>query len=510
MKIALFHYHLKPGGVTDVIVYSLRAMLSRLNDLEEIRLVTGIEDNTQTVLDRIRDGFNRQDGDKIRLDVLEEIAYVESEKGPDPVLLASRLEARYGEDTLWWIHNYHIGKNPGFTAALMRVADSGKRDMLFHIHDFPECGRPENLERLDSALSQPPYPSGPRIRYAVINERDRRIMSDAGLGDSVLLIANPVPLSPVVPADPDGVRNALEELCEKDNPGYIRGAPLLLYPVRAIRRKNILEAALLVKLLDVPANLIVTLPGTSAQEKKYSDLIEAAFKDGIIPGVWCPESTGDPRLSYPSLASSCDAVVSTSVQEGFGYLFLNALHWQKPLLARYLDILDGVLDLFGDYPRRFWADFRIPATPELAQKTRDAYQVKIDKIASSLQDKSVKSMTSAVSKLASGGGIDMSYLKVEDQLEILKIAMVDTEWIESARQLNREFLDSAGRTLKARAPGMDRIIESHFGEGAYVRKMADIISGFGSKTTTPAPKKVRESIRKAFGRIDYMRLLYDD
>ena len=81
---------------------------------------------------------------------------------------------------------------------------------------------------------------------------------------------------------------------------------------------------------------------------------------------------------------------------------------------------------------------------------------------------------------------------------------------QSARQLNREFLESAGRTLKARAPEMDRIIESHFGEGAYVRKFTDIISGFGSKTSTPAPKKVRESVRKAFGRIDYMRLLYDD
>ena len=510
MKIALFHYHLKPGGVTDVIVYSIRALLSRLNNLEEIRLVAGNNENTESVLERIREGFNRQTADKVRLDILNEIDYVGDGNKPDPDQLTSRLIARYDDETLWWIHNYHLGKNPSFTTALMNVAKAGSRDMLFHIHDFPECGRPENLKHLDSVLEEPPYPSGPRIRYAVINERDRRILSDAGLEKSVSLLTNPVPLSPTTTADPAGMRKALEELCLKDNPGYIPGAPILLYPVRAIRRKNILEAALFARLLDEPANLIITLPGTSVQEKGYSDIIEEAYKSGLIPGVWCPESTGDKRLSYQHLASSCDAVVSTSVQEGFGYLFLNALHWQKPLLARYLDILDGVLNLFGDYPRRFWADFRIPSTDELKEKTQTAYLEKIRKLESSLSDKSIKSMTSAVSKIAAGGGIDVSYLMVEDQLKILQLARDDAEWLEKTRLLNRELLESAGRTLKAKAPQMDRLIESHFGEGTYVRNFTEIISGFGTKSPAQSPVKIRESVRKSFGRIDYLRLLYDD
>jgi len=510
MKIALFHYHLKPGGVTDVIIFSVRALLSRLTKLKEIRLVSGSEENTDLVLEQIREGFDRQTADKVRLDVLNEIDYSEETPGPDPEQLTRRLLARYDEDTLWWIHNYHLGKNPGFTAALMNVAKSDTRDMLFHIHDFPECGRPENLRRLDSILKTPPYPSGSRIRYAVINKRDLRILSDAGLEESVSLLTNPVPLPPMPPADPLSMRKALEELCQKDNPGYIPGAPILLYPVRAIRRKNVLEAALFVKLLEEPANLIITLPGTSAQEKRYSEIVEGAYRNGLIPGVWCPEATGDERLSYQQLASSCDAVISTSVQEGFGYLFLNTLHWQKPLLARYLDILDGVLDLFGDYPRRFWADFRIPATEDLKLKTQEAYLERIKKSEVNYVDKSIKSMTSAVSKIAAGGGIDISYLKVEDQLEALKLAEKDTEWLERAKMLNKELLESAGRTLKARAPQMDRMIESYFGEGAYVRNFNEILSDFGLKKPSPSPDKVRESIGKAFGRIDNLRLLYSD
>ena len=509
MKIALFHYHLKPGGVTDVVVYSVRSLLSRMENLSEIRLVTGDAEGTEDVLDAIRSNLDRNIADKLRIDVLEELAYVETGDGPDAVKLAERLEARYGEDTLWWIHNYHIGKNTAFTAAVMSIAEAGKRDMLLHIHDFPECGRYENLKKLDEALPKPPYPSGPRVRYAVINERDQRILADAGLEKSVFLLANPVPLNPLSEANPDGVREALLEKCAKDNPAYIDGAPLILYPVRAIRRKNILEAALMVRLLEEPSNLILTLPGVSTQEKPYSDLVAKAFRDGLIPGIWCPEAAGDERLSYRVLTASCDAVISTSVQEGFGYLFLNALHWKKPLLARYLDILDGILDFFGEYPRRFWADFRIPANKDLVSRTKKAYEDKIKTIASSLSDKSVKSIKSAVGKLASGGGIDISFLSVEDQLEALRAARDDENWIEETKLLNKELLDSIGRTLMARPPDMDRTIEAHFGEGAYIRSFMEIVSDFGEKVPAPPAAKVRESVSKAFGRIDNIRLIYD-
>ncbi len=510
MKIAVFHYHLKAGGVTDVIVLSVKAILARMRTINEVRLVTGENDGAQEAMDRIRDGLDRQTADKLRLDILPEISYVEGGEQPNPVTLSSRLEARYGEDTLWWVHNYHLGKNPSFTAALMRVADHGQRNLLFHIHDFPECGRPANLEKLDAQLSVPPYPSGPRIRYAVINERDRKILSEAGLDESVFLLVNPVTLTPAAPSNPEELKTALTETCAASNPGYLPDAPILLYPVRAIRRKNILEAALLARMLHEPVNLIVTLPGTSSQEKEYSDTIERAYKEGLINGVWCPEASGDPRLSYPMLVASCDAIVSTSVQEGFGYLFLNALHWRKPLIARYLDVLDGVLDLFGDYPRRFWADFRVPALPQLKETTKAAYRDRISGIRKLLPEKSLKSIESSINKLAAGGGIDVSYLSVENQLEMLKLANGSKKWLEDARNLNRELLDSVEKTIQASAPDMDEMIETNFGETAFLRTVEKLLESFGEKVSMPTADKVRDSVSRAFGRLDYLRLIYDD
>ncbi len=508
MKIVLFHYHLQPGGVTDVIVYSIRAILTHISSIKEIRLVSGISNGINDVMIRIRKDLPRPLADKLKSDVLGEIAYTESGQEFDVSAIIRRLEARYDEDTLWWIHNYHIGKNPWFTAALMNIARSGKRNMLLHIHDFPECGRLENLNRLDAVLDTPPYPSGPGIRYAVINERDRKILSNAGLNNAVSLLSNPVPSPPVSDISSAELKAALIESCSQLNPGFLPDGRILLYPVRAIRRKNILEAAMMAILLDEPANVIVTLPGVSAQEKAYSRIVESAFKKGLIPGVWCPEATGNPLLTYPKLASGSDGIISTSVQEGFGYLFLNALHWRKPLIGRYLDILDGILEILGEYPRRFWAEFRIPADKTLIQKTQQEYLEKIKIHSDNLPEKSIKTIKASIKKLGAGGGLDISFLSITDQLAMLEKAR-DPEWTNQARLLNRELLDSISRTLMATAPSMVDTLESHFSDIVFARKFSEILAGFGTKTPSTSPGSIREAVGKAFGRIDYFRLLYD-
>ncbi len=508
MKIALFHYHLKPGGVTDVIVHSVRAILTRIPKISEIRLVTGNEDGTNAVMSKIREGLNSASADKIKLDILSEVAYVPDGEVLDIDSIARRLEARYDEDTLWWVHNYHLGKNPYFTSALMKTAARGHRNILLHIHDFPECGRIDNQLRLDKVLDSPAYPMGPRIRYAVINERDRRLLSNAGMEQVVTLLSNPVPPPPQGSFDPKRVKVALEETCKYVNPGYIPDGKILLYPVRAIRRKNVLEAGMMAILLEEPVNLIITLPGTSLQEKAYSDNVENAFKTGLIPGVWCPGQSGHPLLNYPNLASNCDGVISTSVQEGFGYLFLNALHWRKPLLARYLDILDDILGLYGEYPRRFWADFRVPLDKSLIQRTEQAYLRKIQDQSHVLPERVLKSLHSSVKKFASSDTIDISLLSVPDQLEMLKKAK-DASWRNETIQLNQELLQSVSCTLMAGTPDMSDALTGRYSDGTFAQTFVGILNSFGEKTPMVSAGKIKEAVYKAFGRIDYFRLLYD-
>ena len=63
--------------------------------------------------------------------------------------------------------------------------------------------------------------------------------------------------------------------------------PVFLYPVRAIRRKNIFEAALIAMIAGNGGNLIQTLPGISDQEIKYSNLkTYKVLKLEQIQNIW--------------------------------------------------------------------------------------------------------------------------------------------------------------------------------------------------------------------------------
>ncbi len=519
MKIAVFHYHLRPGHVTDYIVSSCRAMLSLMNEVQELRLVCGEESGAKDVMQAIREGLSPAAADKLRLDVLEELAAAGNRRGDaagnsagDSELhttIVNRLEARYGEDTLLWVHNYHSGENPAFTRALSVLARNNSRNMLLHIHQFPECRNLEQLWYTAAPGEEAPYPTGARVRYAAINGRDQRILADSGLGDSAHFLPAPLQQPPYETPDEDEVRNALRELNPETHPGYVPGAPLLLCPAGPFAGKNILEAAIFSRLLENPANLLVCGEDAGGKDSRYAAAVQDLFRSGAVAGVWQPQGSGDARLSFARLASSCNAFITTSVDEISGQVFLEALYRQKPLLARYLDILDGILDVFGNYPRRFWADFSIPVTRETARKTQEAYQNKLKQLSSILPAKSTKSINSAIAKISTGGTIDVSFLSVESQAAILEQARTDQAWIEDARSINRELLESSERTLCAHAPDMTRHIESRFGSGIFTRNLQDVLADFGVKRSSPSPDKIRESVLKAFGRIDSLRLLRD-
>ena len=53
------------------------------------------------------------------------------------------LQERFGGDNaVWWVHNYHLGKNPLFTEALLRLAaDPRGPRLVLQPHDFPEAGQ---------------------------------------------------------------------------------------------------------------------------------------------------------------------------------------------------------------------------------------------------------------------------------------------------------------------------------------------------------------------------------
>lgn len=537
VELVIFHYHLEPGGVTDVVVESVRALLAGRDDLpdlaaiERITIVAGRGSNVDAIRDRL--GAARRSGAGVAIDVLPELDYATC---PDDRVhaeasaraLSTTLRNTYGGKLrLWWVHNYHLGKNVAFTTAIIDIARSGQ-PMLLQIHDFPECGRYENLACLHRVVGQPLYPLTPTTHYGLINSRDHELLAAGGIGEGrVHLLLNPVKTPPRhtaernEPLDAEDRRALRRELITRA-PHALAGLdpekPMLLYPVRAIRRKNVLELALLSRLRG-DLSLVVTLPGTSASERVYSDLVAHAFADHSAPGACYPGAKSD-QISFPDLIDASDLVGSSSVQEGFGFTYVGSMSWRRPLLARYLDVLDGVRGVFDGYPHHFYDRVRIPfSSPSLTDfrgYLRMRYAERIDELESILPEHAIDQLHNDLDSLLAADSVCYSFLSPNMQYTIL-CDLAEPTFLSLVSSLNRSLLDSIGGLLGAECPDSDERIEATFGYSAFAHSAAEALGAItrerdaARKPDADAGEDsatVHRSIVDRFAHLDYLRLLY--
>jgi len=537
-RLAIFHYHLHPGGVTSVIVLGVKALLGcSPQRFEEIFLVSGSAEHPDFLRLELEEPARRA-GVRLTLATLPELGYRDSsvpETGSPPEeearTLARRLLDSWG-GAVWWVHNFHLGKNPLFTQALLRIVrDRPDQPLLLQIHDFPESGRFENLKHLREILTLPVYPVSPNLRYLTISETDREILIRAGIPrEAVYLLANPVEL----PADSgrgDGfagrqdeeeIRKTVRERIRREwaprFPGYRPEAPLALYPVRTIRRKNILEAGLLARLSPEPFNLAVTLPGISRQEAPYSRLVESLFYRGIIPGIWgtgTAEGTG--ALPLEELAVASDLILSASIQEGFGYLFLHAGLWNRPLLARHLEVLEEILPALPTLPRRIYRNVQVPWPESGRRRTAAAYEARFRELTPFLDAALTEPLRSWLEEYLAADAAEFSWLPADLQVETLTAAARDPGFLEETRELNRSLLKDIRELLSAPLPSpaeRRKTLESAdavFGPRRFASRLKDILDGL---TGQEKPAILRDGapgderrVLEAFNRPENHRLL---
>ena len=413
-----------------------------------------------------------------------------------------------GADVVWWIHNHHLGKNPLFTEAVLRVAgmSDGPR-MVLQPHDFPEAGRFGNLRDLDRTVTLPLYPEGERVRYALINRRDLELLTDAGVAPSRLFLLE----NPVTPLAESVVGEDRTRLRSKLFPRSDPMQPTLLYPVRSIRRKNVLEAGMLLRLVDTPLRLIATLPGVSRPEKRYSELVAKSFRSGLIPGEF---ATGvrRPDLSLENLAAACDMVVSSSVQEGFGYLFIQALQWGLPLLARRLDTIPGAEALFGSYPAFFYSDFLCPLEGRLRSSLRARYKRKLRSIRRSAPARAVAVLENELFNAFARDSVDFSYLDTNSQTRFLEASARSSDFRSAIRALNGSLVEAVSSLLSEHPRARHDIVNESFGLRAYASRVDQLLESFDqplAPAVTADPADVQQRVRSAFLQPQYLRLLLD-
>ena len=510
----IFHYHLLPGGVTTVIRDGLRALLAQATlfpDLRRITVVTaghagGVLPGPDAVAAR---------APRVTHERLDAVGYDTAPATPvEQRQLADLLRRRYG-DGVWWVHNHHLAKNTCFTGAVLEAAAAGQ-PMLLQIHDFPECARPANLLRLLREVPASPYPATANVRFAVLNRRDHAALTASGLPEErIMLLANPVrPVAPLPAPDTPparAARTALARAAATQSLGsgsYTARRPLWLYPVRVRRRKNVLEAGLLARLAG--ADLLVTLPASSAAETPYSRQVEELFAADTIPGLFgVGERLEACGLSFDTLLTAAQRIVSPSVEEGFGFQFVNALQWRRPLLARRLPVLDDLATLLEGYPAIIYDSVQCPLSAAARGALREAYRFGIERVTRLLSAGAEDRLRAEMEQVLSRDSVDFAFLGVAGQADLLRRAG-DGGLLRELQQANAPLL-AALRTAPAHPPDRDRQIDELFGEAAFARRVAAALGPLTAPAPAGSPEAnvQPEAVRRFFAGPVTLRLLME-
>ena len=534
MRLIIFHHHLLPGGVTGVIQQMAHALTQFGTRTETVEVVCGTDEKAPdlpvpiTVIPEIAYHSRQQLASYApsALNTLEETAGPLGRVGSRQIaegtaILRDRivdlLLSQWGrEETVWWVHNYHLGKNPAFTAALLKIATKNHAPrIVLHIHDFPECGRYANLRFLQAVGLTALYPASPRIAYATINVRDTQYLAEAGV-TRLTHLRNPVTSRPQA-SHTDGNKSLTRQALATLRPADGRFHPeerLLLYPVRTIRRKNVFEAALITSILPTPTSLIVTLPGVSQGEKKYSSMVEHAFTHGTIAGLW---GVG-PRLeaigiTFSQLQRASDGIISSSVQEGFGYQYITALTQQRPLIARDLDTIEEVKPLFASWPAHFYRTVRVPArSPSLSDPTamlRFHYEERIDRTRATIGDTAADRLIEEARSILREPTIDFSYLLPQMQYSYLRDVTREPSFRDEVIAINQGSITAVETALATPCPTPPHDqIEARYGlprYAAHIERIADGARDEGGTERYAADNLLIER----FAQLPFQRLLYE-
>ncbi|MEA2012334.1 MAG: hypothetical protein U9O87_04510, partial [Verrucomicrobiota bacterium] len=152
--------------------------------------------------------------------------------------------------------------------------------------------------------------------YAVLTSRDQKILEQSGINkNNLFLLSNPVEVTTF-----KDTNQRDESSCSKIRKrlGLKDDLPIMLYPVRAIRRKNIGEILLLSALFSGKAYWIITREPKNPLEKPiYEKWVKYAKREHLSVVF-----NADEKVDFAELYETAFKVVVTSVTEGFGLAFL--------------------------------------------------------------------------------------------------------------------------------------------------------------------------------------------
>ena len=402
MKIAFLHYHLKTGGVTTVIKQQVEA----LADDCDILVISGAAPQNDFPADVV---------------VIPELAYstadspsLDTRKLALAIKDAVRQVFRADCDVLH-VHNPLLAKNRHFLSILNQLQKE-HINLFLQIHDFAEDGRPYTY-------FTEAYPRD--CHYGVLTSRDYEILLKAGLRASGLhLVPNMISASPA----------SLGEHHQHPHKDFV------LYPIRAIRRKNIGESVLLSLFFRNAERLMITLPPNSpADMKSYRDW-KSFVKKHHLP----VEFDAGLQSDFKELVRAARFLITTSVTEGFGFSFLEPWVSGKLLWGRNLKNVTRDFERQGIRLDHLYHQLQIPVDWIDRASFFDRWKACIRR-ATEIFDYPTQDQHIAASfeKITANGCIDFGLLDEDFQQQVIARLSALPENIETLRRIN-PFLSDPG------------------------------------------------------------------
>lgn len=521
--IYFIHYHFIKGGVTTVIKNQIEVLKEEFNIVligsKKIGEPSKLDFNNITFLNL----------EELDYQYYEKLDFEEFQKTKNKILnfLNNNIDPVNG---ILFVHNYNLGKNVSFTQALLEFITEKNIPTFLQIHDFPECARWENYKFIKKFINLPLYPAKNNIKYILINKDDyNRILKTKINNNNVFYLPNPVNLnnrnnidigkgvyknfSKNIDKNIDNTKNdntnkninkeieyninknidkktdnnldynlkynkkfsynnekVLENLYKIANDegfNFNPELPIVLYPVRTIRRKNILEAILIARIYKDKINLLVTLPANSVKERKYEEIVKKSFKNKNFYGMW-GISKKYPQY-FNSIVSISKLFLSTSVLEGFGLMFIEAISKGKSFFARNINVMK-------DFPfiteNMVYKNFIVPVNKKTKDKYIKLYLNKINSLPVEITFK--KKLALDLYSLFNNDTLDFSYFSYEDQYLILQ----NKELINEISRLNRSELNKFENLLTISKNNYDIKQDSisYFSLTSYKEKLLRIIN----------------------------------
>lgn len=522
MNLIVFHYHFLRGGVTSAIRGSLRA-LKQTGLLQNVKLhiLSGNSNNLDLFLESL--------GMPVSTVTVDDRMGYRSEPWEDEVsfydecndLAEKLISVAKSEPSVFWIHNVTLGKNPLVTASWYRAAEKSFKEglpcaFLYHIHDFAECGRLENLMMLKRCWKSGGlddfYPPFPNVSYAVLNKSDAKRLKEAGIpSERVFWIPNAVFVPPERPKLKGEVRKKigaeLNNYARSKGYFHLEGSPYFLMPVRLIRRKNALEGILLSLLYDEsPRNVLITLDATSSQERPYAEAVKDLVRTLRLPVII---GFGDELVGrvfpFEDLFGMAECIVTTSLLEGFGFAFLEGLINGCPILGRNLAFVTDDFMPMGFPAQGLYEIFRVP----LERKERDRHVESAKRLvnflgkAFGLEKEEVQGFTRRLQEVYSGELVDFGALDLPAQAQVIHLMMEGTIRREIAR-----VNDFPRRPVRADGDFPKRVEES-LGPLAHAKRLHNAISlTLEPKNRDVPSKNISRAIIGSFLDPTYFRPLF--